>query len=280
MQRVAHFRHRYTNHAADHLHFARAAEAGKAAQQATRLVGQLFQLLQHQGDDVFGVMPGADRLQIVVPLVLIFVVHHQPVIDDAAEKFVYKERVAPGLFMDQRGEVGRRRAAGAKYRPQPAGHGFDRQRLRDNFARVLRRLRQARQLLLQRGVGQRIDVAVSHNHQQRDRAAVHQQVVERMQAGGVAPLEIVEHQHQRAALRGKGFHQRQHHMAEARPGINGKRIRREARLALKQQAQLGHEAHGQRLVSFQGARKTDFPFRHLVCWQAQQVQGQGAECGA
>ena len=280
VQRIAHFRHRHADHAAHHLHLARSAETGDAAQQAARLVGQLFELLQHQGDHVFGVMPGADRLQIVMPLVLVFVMHHQPVVDDAAEKFMHKKRVAPRLLVDQGGKVGRRRAAGAEHRCQPARHGFNREGLRDNLARVLCRLRQARQLLLQRGVGQRADIAVSDNHQQRDGAAVHQQSVERLQAGGVAPLKIVQHQHQRAALRGKGFHQRQHHMAEARPGINGKRIRREARLALKQQAQLGHQADGQFFIAFQGAREADFPLRHLVCRQPQQVQRQGAERGA
>ena len=136
MERIAHFRHRHADNAAYHLHLALAAEAGKTPQQATRLVGQLFELLQHQGDDVFGVMPGADRLQIVVPLILIFVMHHQPVIDNAAEKLMHKERVAPGFFMDQRGEVRRRRAAGSKQRRQPARYRFHGQRLRDNFARV------------------------------------------------------------------------------------------------------------------------------------------------
>ena len=279
VQRIAHFRHRQANHAADHLHLARAAEAGDAAQQAARLVGKFFKLLQHQGDEVFGVVPGADRLQIVVPLVLIFVVHHQAVIHDAAEKLVHKERVAARLLVDQRGEVGRRRAAGAKYRRQPARHRFHGKRLRDNLARVLRRFRQARKQRLQGGVGHGADIPVGRDHQQRNSAAVHQQIFERVQAGGVAPLEIVEHQHQRAALRGKGFYQRQHHMAEARPGIYGKRIGREARLALKQQAQLGHEADGQRLVPLQGARQADFPLRHLVCGQPQQVQRQGAERG-
>lgn len=100
-----------------------------------------------------------------------------------------------------------------------------------------------------------------------------------MQAGGVAPLKIVKHQHQRAALRGKGFDQREHHMAEARPGINGKRIRREARFALKQQPQFRHKTDSERLVALQGAREADFPLRHVVCGQPQQVQRQGAKRG-
>ena len=65
-------------------------------------------------------------------------------------------------------------------------------------------------------------------------------MLQRLQAGGVAPLQIVKQQDQRTALRGKGFNQRQHHMAEAGTGINGKCICREARFTLQQQPQLGH----------------------------------------
>ena len=102
-------------------------------------------------------------------------------------------------------------------------------------------------------------------------------MLQRLQAGGVAPLQIVKQQDQRTALRGKGFNQRQHHMAEAGPGINGKCICREARFTLQQQPQLGHQAYGQLFISFQGAREADFPLRHLFRRQPEQVQRQGAK---
>ncbi|SAI96630.1 Uncharacterised protein [Enterobacter cloacae] len=234
MKRVADFRRRPPHHAAQHLQLARAAEAGDAAQQAARLVGHLLELFKHQRHHVLGVVPGADGLEIVMPFPLIFVVHHQSVIDDAAEKFLHEQRVAAGFFMDQRGKIGGTGTAGMKNPPEPARHGLHRQRLRHDRRGVLRRLRQARQRGLQGGLRKRTEIAVRHHHQQRDGAAGAQQVIERLQAGGVDPLHIIQQQHQRRALGGEGFHQRQHHMAEARPRVDGKGIRRETRFVLKE----------------------------------------------
>lgn len=44
-----------------------------------------------------------------------------------------------------------------------------------------------------------------HHHQQRDGAAGAQQVIERLQAGGVDPLHIIQQQHQRRAPVAKVF---------------------------------------------------------------------------
>ena len=114
VQRVTDFRHRHPDHPAQHLQLARAAKTGDAAQQSTRFVGHIFELFQHQGDDVFGVMPGSDRLQIVLPFILVLVVDHQTVINNAAEKLMHEQRVTAGFLVDQRGEIGGRGAADAK----------------------------------------------------------------------------------------------------------------------------------------------------------------------
>ncbi len=244
MQGIADLRHRHRHHPADHLQLAAAAEAGDAAQQPPGVVRHLLQLLQHQRDHVFGVVPGADGVQIVVPLILIFVVRHQPVIDDAAEKFMHKQRVAAGFFVDQPGQIEGAGRAGMEDVPQPARHRFHRQRLRTQLGGVARGQVQIRQLVMQGAVRQRAGIPVRHHHQQRHGAGVDQQVFQNLQAGGVNPVDIVQQQHQRAARAGEGFHQRQHHVAEARPGVDGEGIAGEARLVIQQQPQLRHQADG------------------------------------
>ncbi len=83
-----------------------------------------------------------------------------------------------------------------------------------------------------------------HHHQQRHGAGVDQQILQDLQAGGVDPVDVVQQQHQRAARAGEGFHQRQHHMAETRPGVDGESVAGKARLVIQQQPQLRHQADG------------------------------------
>jgi hypothetical protein len=65
-----------------------------------------------------------------------------------------------------------------------------------------------------------------------------------LQAGGVAPLKIVQHQHQRAALRGKGFTSASTiWLKRARASMENVSAEKRGLLS-KQQAQLGHQADG------------------------------------
>ena len=106
---------------------ARAAEAAAMPLSRRRFVGQL-RAAPAPGDDVFGVMPGADRLQIVVPLVPIFVENYRPSSTMRRKNSVHKERVA-ALLTDPGVARSVVAALGAKYRRQPARHRFHGKRL-------------------------------------------------------------------------------------------------------------------------------------------------------
>ena len=188
-----------------------------------------------------------------------------------------KQRVAAGFLVDQPGQIRGAGGSGMEDARQPARHRLHRQRLRAQLGGIARDPVQVRQLLMQDAVRHRADIPVRHHQQQRHVTGVGQQVRQNLQAGGVDPVDIIQQQHQRAARAGEGFHQRQHHMAEARPGVKGEAVAGEARLVLQQQPQLRHQADGQLVIPLQLPRQVDLPLRHLRCRQSQQVQHQGAK---